>query len=152
MSYDKEHLADDNTEYLAQVNDDIREVAPEAIHVALREPANLERWILALKDMKRSTESQLAAKKAEAAENRAAYANNKTNWLAYASKAERARSDIIRFKCGVESKLDEATMLRDSEINTLLAAIEQHQHDMNVPGADAFAVDSALYAVLGYLS
>lgn len=132
-------LSDVQSEFLEQINDDVRDYglgpnekrrpSDQKVYDALRSPENLERWILALKKMKRDSESQLVAKRAERAEARVKYlmADNKEGYLKYIAENERWRANNIRFKNGVESKLDEAMTIRDSEIEWLRDAIVSHK-------------------------
>lgn len=141
-------LSDDQQEFFSQVDHDIRDTASPQIHDALRHPKNLERWILALKKMKRDTESQLTADKATRSEARAKFleTGDRDGWLKFLSKRDRWRADAIRFKNGAETKLDEATVLRYSTVNTLLDAIEKHRD--SISSHDAMPEDETLWTVL----
>lgn len=145
-------LSEEQDKYLEQVNDDIRGKASLKVHEALRQPPNLERWMLALKGMKRDTESQLAADKADRAEKRLVFLQkgDTPGWLAYVAKRERRRADIIRVKNGTENKLDEATGLERTFAHHLYAAIHKHRNDVlcALNDDDSSLCDEELWSVL----
>ncbi len=149
-------LATNPQEFNAQVNSDIRDQATAEVHDALRRPENLDRWILTLIQLKRSTESQLASLKAAVSEERTKdiYHDNREKWLAYKAKMDRRRSDVIRVKNGTENKLDEAKALRDQTMKRFLKmrdAIEAHRDAVDnekTSDAQIGAEDERLWSVL----
>lgn len=104
-------LSDDQDVFNEQVAQDVRGFAHKDIHEALRQPNNLEAWIIALKVRKRSIESQLAAYKASVSELRVKFDGDVLGFLKERALLDRWRSDAIRFKNGVEDTLDEANAL-----------------------------------------
>lgn len=141
-------LATNPQEFNAQVNSDIRDQASPDVHEALRQPENLDRWILTLTQLKRTTESQLASHKATVAEARCNI-TDQGEWFAFMAEQERWRSNAIRFKNGTENKLDEAKYLRDSWLNALIDAINEHHDSMTEDDMDTTTADEKLWAVLG---
>ena len=137
-------LAENQQDFLAQVNDDIRDCSETAVRAALRSPDNIERWMLTLKKMKRDTESQLTADRAERSEERVKHleVGNQLGWLRYLAKRDRWRADAIRFKNGVENKLDEAVMLHDNYLTLLYEGIKEHQTNVE---ADDGTVNCSLF-------
>jgi hypothetical protein len=141
-------LSDDHETFLDQVNEDVRDQADILVHKELRQPENLERWILALKQMKRGTESQLVANKAARHERR--LTSDTDNYLTWLAKQNRWRADVLRVKSGIENKLGEANMLRDSALNKLCEAIVRHRENiLSAPDDfDTSVYDEELWAAL----
>lgn len=140
-------LATNPQEFNAQVNSDIRDQSTPDVHDALRRPENLDRWILTLTQLKRTTESQLASYRATMAEARTTI-TDRDEWLVYKAEQERWRSNAIRFKNGTENKLDEAKYLYNESLAGLVAAIEEHKHLMTLDGDEPTEADLALWSVI----
>lgn len=141
-------LLDENKEtFLRYVNDDIRDAADEAISRELRSPECLDRWYRALLAMKRDAETQFALDQAERSEKRLEI-TDRDEWLEYVAVRDRWRAGNIRFKNGVENKLDEAKHLiraREKRLAGLESAIRAHEQGM---GDQASDIDLALWEVL----
>lgn len=156
-------LGDTTEEFLTAVNADTRGQASwyaspadedaylTEVSSALRSPEHLERWAAALKKMKRDVESQLVSQNADIAEFRAQQPTM-DEYREYHRNISRKRADMIRFKSGVENKLDEAMMLlRQVDVDEpfYLTAIEKHRSTV-LYGTDkeAAVADENLWQVL----
>jgi hypothetical protein len=97
------------------VNDDVRDEVNESISKALRSPDLVYRWHDTLLSLKRSAESQFSAHRAEKYEKRCQLSDHDFfEWLAI---KERWRSANVRFKNGVEDKIQESKrLIQDYEL------------------------------------
>ena len=135
------------------VNSDIRETISKTEAEQLRQPENLETWIIVLKSMKRSVDLQLSANKHERLERYAEIGSDETEWLKYRIENEKWRYNAIRFRDGVENRLAEANFLygqQDSNIRyiqTLETAIRTHRKAVLEDTADD-STDDTLWEVL----
>lgn len=116
------------------VDQEVRGKAPEHLAEALRAPELVERWFAQLVTMKKSAESQLAAKSAEdrasrlellaradACDDPGEAARLRAEALEARASYLRWRAGVLRFRSGVEERLAEAGWRRRVS-PTLLAA------------------------------
>lgn len=137
-------------QYLAVVNDDVRDKARQDQSRALREDPTP--WHNALLELKRSCETQLADDKALRSEKRlkcmALGEDGKEQWAKFLAERDRWRAGIIRFKNGIENKLVEAYYLKGQE-PSLRAAIIAHK-DVVLNGEDDLDdADERLWSKVG---
>ena len=125
-------------EFNKVVNDDLRDKADEDLSLELRQPENLDRWLDSLLRLKRSTESQLAARKAARAETYRDYARGRftdDEWNNWVAEYENWRAGVIRVKNSTEDRISEVKRLRramfpqaaSEEVVRLRNAILAHQ-------------------------
>lgn len=126
--------------------------SPEILDQLRQSPEVLDRWYYTLIELKRSVESQLAARRADTDAKQShllsrSDTRSKNEWLTVKGDFETWRGGALRFKNGVETALLEAKSLRgqsgvDSaladrdryihKVQVLLEAIRKHQdHDCN---------------------
>lgn len=142
-------LSTEKQAFMSQVNGDIRGTVSDVVSSALREPDNLDRWILALLEIKRNTESQLSTFKGEIKKLQSQNLSEEQITVEL-EKKYRWRADVIRVKNGAENRLDEAKFLKKNEISRLKKAIIKHKESMLYAGddEDTCQFDDELWSVL----
>ncbi len=154
------------------VNQDVRGTLTSATSQLLRDPRVVERWYVHLVSLKRSVESQLCANRAELLQKQLDYvglgAKGNPLWIEAQATAAKWRAGAVRFKNGVEDRLDEARTLRsktraDSTITILIeererairnltnlrrSILEHREHDCDDRCVDDCVADDQLWKVL----
>jgi hypothetical protein len=153
-------LEDPEFEYI--VNQDVRGQLDSALSSQLRLPQNVYRWYNMLNSLKKNVEAQFIANRAELIEFRATRAADSTEVMLRKAEFERWKANASRFKTGVENKMAEAKLLKNTlssqdmvgklaqdlrsaktEIEKYRTAIYNHQS-----ADDVDAADDDLYSVL----
>lgn len=143
-------LSQNDKTFSYQVDEDIRDCASPAVKSALRQPENLDRWIAALKTVKRNIESQLASEKADRSEQKVKYLENDDymGWLVYVQGMNRRRANMIRVKNGAENRLQEAQSLKHDNLNKLIDAIREHQKTVLHDEDNSGEADEQLWSLI----
>lgn len=143
-----------NPEFNDLVNRDIRDQVTPTEHSFLRDPDNRAEWETALKTFKRNSETQLASRRADKAEKYVEYLSERMTeleWAEYVSEYEQWRSKVIRFKNGVEQKLQEARSLAATHHRNweqLADGIRRHKAAVYADDDELDVADQDLYAML----
>jgi hypothetical protein len=124
-------------EFRQVVDSELRGKVPPEVATAVRAPANLDRWVVALEQMLASVDGQLTSRaddyqaKRSILDRRIAQGDTSAEVDLHDLRAEhfRKRSSTIRFKSGLEERLHEARFLRDRQSSSAEASIAAEERN-----------------------